>query len=80
MTWFRPQLHDRTIDEIIEPIMSEERLSFGDLNFVRTAFPNAFIVRCNSVFKCCRACLYRFQGFDKAMRGVKSVIGALPAI
>jgi hypothetical protein len=33
MTWFGPQLYDRTIDEVVEAVMSEERLSLGDLNF-----------------------------------------------
>jgi hypothetical protein len=80
MARFRPQLYDRTVDEVVKTVMSEERLRLGDLNLVCTAFPYAFVVSCYGVFQCCQATFYRIQGFHKAVRGVKSVIGTLSAI
>jgi hypothetical protein len=50
MTWFRPQLHDRAVDEVIETVMGEERLRLGDLDLICTAFPCALVISCDGVF------------------------------
>jgi hypothetical protein len=63
MTWFSTQLHNRAVDEVVQPIMGEESLRLGDLHLVRATLPYTLIVRCDGVFQCRFAGLYGLQGF-----------------
>jgi hypothetical protein len=80
MAWLGPQLHHRTIDEIVQPIMSEESLSLGDLNFLGASFPDALVVCGDGVFQGLIPSLDRLERFDETVRGVKRIVGTLPAI
>jgi hypothetical protein len=80
MTGLCSQFYHWTIDEVIQAIMREERLRLRDLNLMRTTLPYALVVGCDSIFQGCRACMYGFEGLDKTVRGVESVIGSLTTI
>lgn len=80
MTGLCTQFYHRTIDEVIQSIVCKERLRLRDLNLMRATLPYALVVGCDGIFQGCRACMYGFEGLDKTVRGVKSIIGALTTI
>jgi hypothetical protein len=80
MTGLCTQFYHRTIDEVIQSIVCEERLRLRDLNLMRTTLPYALVVGCDGIFQGCRAGMYGFEGLDKAVRRVESVIGSLTTI
>lgn len=51
MTRFRAQLHHRTVDESVQPIMGEETLRLRYLHLIRAPYPNALVVCCDGVLK-----------------------------
>jgi len=60
--------------------MREESLRFRDLHLIRTALPDAFVVRRDRVLQGCGACLYGLEGLDEAVRGVECVVGTLATV
>ena len=80
MTWLRPQLHDGAIDEVVQPIVREERLRLGDLHFVCAALPDTFVVSRDCIFERSAPAPHALQRFDEAMRGVEGIVGALPTM
>jgi hypothetical protein len=74
------QLHDRAVDEVVQPIVREERLSLRDLYLVGTTLPDAFVVRCDGVFQCCTAGLNGLESLHEAVRRIEGVVGALTAV
>ena len=80
MTRFRPQLHNRTINKVFQPIMRIERLRLGNLHLIRPSLPDTLIIRRDRLFQRRSPFLNRLQRLNKTMRRVKRVVSALSAI